>query len=420
MLPLFVLTALGIALTAGFGLGLWLLLARTIDLGTGPLAWLALVQTHGWVQLFGFATLFLMGVGLHALPRFRAAPPPPRALTLTAYAATVLAIVVRALAQPAPGLPGRETLLPASGALLVVGTASFAVAAVRALRGGRNEHRPDEIVMAAGVVAAPVAAVLVATTLIGAPLVIPQGADDRAIWAALLGCLATAIFGVWARIAPGFIATPPAPGRPLLAGAALWLVGTALLAAGTPFASLVLLAGLLLLVRALGVFGPPIARQPLAPHARLTRVAVRTAFAWALAGTALLLAYDVRALVTGRGPTYLEVSAARHAFALGLVTLMIYGVAARALPSFLGRRAWSSRLQAVTLVLANAGVALRVIPQVLAADAPVANLVVALSGVLAYLALVVFAANVVRMMRAPSDPIAPARGAAVPMVVLLR
>ncbi|HEU5288475.1 MAG TPA: NnrS family protein, partial [Candidatus Limnocylindria bacterium] len=376
MIPLFVLTALGVALTAGFGLGLWLLLARTAGLTTGPLAWTALVQTHGTIQLFGFSAMFLMGVGLHVLPRFRGAPAAPRALALVAYGATAASIMLRAVAQPLPDLPARAIVLPLSGALLVAGTTAFAAAALRALRGGTNPHRPDELVMAAGVLAAPLAALLVASAVVAAPLVIAQEADDRGIWAMLLGCLATAIFGVWARLAPGFIATPPARPRPLIAGAAVWLLGAALVVAGVPFASVALVAGLGLIVRALGLFGATIARQPLVAHARLTRIAARSAFAWGAAGALMLVAYDVRALAGGGPASYVEVSAARHAFALGLVTLMIYGVAARALPSFLNRRSWSLGLQTATLILANLGVALRVVPQMLGANDALANAVV--------------------------------------------
>jgi hypothetical protein len=95
---------------------------------------------------------------------------------------------------------------------------------------------------------------------------------------------------------------------------------------------------------------------------------------------------------------------------------MIYGVAARALPSFTDRRLWSLRLQVVTIALANAGVALRVAPQAVGASGPIVIAVVGLSGVVAYLALVTFAVNMLRTARGPaSSP--PARGEAVPMVV---
>ena len=97
---------------------------------------------------------------------------------------------------------------------------------------------------------------------------------------------------------------------------------------------------------------------------------------------------------------------------------MIFGVAARALPSFLGRRNWSERLQLATLLLANAGVALRVLPQGLGADGGTASFVVAVSGVLAYAALAVFAMNVLRTVFGPSVN-APRSGAPVRMAVRL-
>jgi len=420
MIALFVVSALVIALTAGFGLGLWLLLARTLGLPTGDLAWLALVQVHGTIQLFGFAGMFLMGVGLHVLPRFRGAPPTPRALAAVAYGTTVSAILLRALAQPMLSFPGRSLILPLSGFLLVAGTTVFAIAALRALRGGTNPHRPDELVMAAGVLAAPAAALLFMLEFpLDAPgLLADQAADDRAVWAMLLACLSTTIFGVWARLAPGFTATPPARPALLRAGSALWILGAVGVAAGIAIAPLVLLVGLVMIVRALGVFGATIARQRLVSHARLTRLAVRSAIVWALVGSALLGWYALRAAVSGAQPTYLETSAARHAFALGFVTLMIFGVAARALPSFLGRRNWSERLQLATLLLANAGLALRVLPQGLGADGGAASFVVAASGVLAYAALAVFAVNVLRTVFGPSVN-APRSGAPVRMAVRL-
>ncbi len=416
-LALFVVAALVIALTAGFGLGLWLLLSRTLGLTTFGVPWAVLVQVHGTVQLFGFATLFLMGVGLEVLPRFRGATPAPRPLAAVALGATVAAIVLRAVAQPIVALPGRDAALALSGLLLVAGTGAFAVGAVRALAGGANPHRPDEIVMAAGVLAAPVGALLVAAELPwrGAPLLVDPAADDRAVWVMLLGSLGTMILGVWARIAPPFMAAPPAAPRRLLAGAALWGAGVVATVAGAAIGGALLLAGILTVVWAVGLYGGSIARQPLAGHARLARLTVRSAFLWGIVGAAVLAWLDGRSALGAGAPTYLEVSAARHAFALGLVTLMIYAVAARVIPSHLDRRLRSERLQLAAVILANAGVALRVVPQALALDlAPL----VALSGVLSYLGLAAFAANVVQTLRTPAAP-PPTRAARVPIAMRL-
>jgi hypothetical protein len=404
----FAATALTVGLTVGFGLGLWLLLARVWGVTLFGASWLALVQVHGVLQLFGFVGLFAMGIALHAVPRFRGAAAPASWLVVITYVGTLAGLVLRSVAQPAPDLPPRSLLLILGGGLLVVGTTAFAAAVLRSLATGRNPHRPDELVMAAGICAFPLAALLVALQAVGpVPLIIDQATDDRALWTMLLGSIGTLIFGVWARLAPGFVAALPARPRPLVSGAALWLCGVALLAAGSPAGPWLLLAGLAITTYALSVFGPGIARQPLQDHARLTRIGVRSAFAWAFVGVGILAAGTL-----GAANSYLQVSAGRHALALGFVTLMIYAVAARAVPTFLGRRLWSPRLQAATLLIANLGVLLRVFPQL--GQGPALDAAVGVSGILGYAGLLMFAVNVVRTLRGPGAPVA-LPGAPVPL-----
>lgn len=395
----FAATALAIGLTVGFGLGLWLLLARVWGVSLFGASWLTLVQVHGILQLFGFAGLFAMGIALHALPRFRGAPPPARWLVWATYVATVGGLSIRSIAQAVPDLPARPAVLVAGGALLVLGTLAFAAAALGALVRGRNPHRPDELVIGAGLLVFPVGAVLVALEAVGAPLIVDQAIDDRALWTLLLGAVGTLIFGAWARLAPGFVAALPARPRPLVAGTALWISGVAGLALQQAAGPWLLLAGLGTVTYALEVFGRGIARQPLQSHARLTRIGVRSAFGWAFAGVGILVAGTL-----GVAGEYLQVSAARHALALGFVTLMIYAVGARALPAFLDRRLWSQSIQGATLAIANLGVGLRVLPQLI--QGPELDLVIGISGILSYTSLVLFAVNVVRTLRGPGAPVA--------------
>jgi len=410
---LFAATALAIGLTVGFGLGLWLLLARVWGVSLLGASWLSLVQVHGILQLFGFAGLFAMGIALHALPRFRGSVPPPRLLVWITYLATVGGLAIRSIAQALPDLPARGPLLLVGGGILVLGTLAFAAAALGSLAGGRNPHRPDELVIGAGVALFPVAALLVALEALGsARLIVDQPTDDRALWTMLLGGIGTLIFGAWARLAPGFVAALPARPRPLIAGVALWLIGVAALAGQQVAGPWLLFAGLAITTDALRVFGPGIARQPLQDHARLTRIGMRSAFAWAFVGIGILVAGTV-----GLAGSYLQISAGRHAVGLGFVTLMIYAVAARALPAFLGRRLWSQRLQAATLLIANLAVALRVLPQLV--ENAELDAVIGLSGVLAYTGLVLFTVNVVRTLRGPSATAAVA-GAPVHLDLRLR
>ena len=396
----------------GFGLGLWLLFARVWGVSLLGANWLALVQVHGLLQLFGFAGLFAMGVALHAVPRFRGAPPPSTTLVWITYLGTLGGLALRSVAQPIPDLPWRSTLLVIGGASLGLGTLAFGVAAIRSLVSGRNPHRADELLIGTGICALPIAALLVSLEMVrSAPVVVDQVTDDRAVWVMLLGGLSTLIFGVWARLAPGFVASRPPKPRRLIVGGTLWLAGVIVQAFGVALGPWLLLIGLAALTGATGLLGPGIAHQPLHGHARLTRLGVRSAFAWAFIGLAIISAGTL-----GLASSYLQVSAARHALALGFVTLMIYSVASRALPAFLGRRLWSTRLQAATLTVANVGVALRVVPQLAAATDALSDALVGLSGILAYVALVLFTLNVVRTLRGPSAP-AVVAGAPVPLEI---
>lgn len=394
---LFAATALAFALTAGFGLGFWLLLERTFPLPLAGTSWPALVQVHGLVQLFGFAGLFIMGVGMHLLPRLRGAELPSPRRQYAVYALTVSGLLLRAIAQPVGALPGREALLALAGALLVAGALLFAATVLTTLVRGRNRHRADELVIGVALVILPIAAILAAIGPIdGWPLVVPQDAADRATWTMLLGCVVTMVVGVWARLAPGFVAARPARTAGLVAGVALWLAGTAAIALDLAVAPALLVLGSAAIVIALNVFGPTIARQRLEGHARLTQFALRSAFAWALAGAALVLLGQLGLLPA---TSFVVDSAARHALGLGFVTLAVYGVAARALPSFLGRRLWSPRAHLFALVATNIAVILRVVPEALALGGPLVDLGLVLSGALAYAALVAFAVNIALTLR---------------------
>lgn len=409
-IPVFVATSLAVGLTVGFGLGLWLLLGRVWGITLLGANWLALVQVHGLLQLFGFAGLFAMGIALHALPRFRGAAAPPTALVWIAYLGILSGLAMRGVAQPITDLPARSWVLIAGGVLLCVGALSFAYASLRSLAAGRNPHRADELLIGAGICAVPAAALLVALEMAGsASAVVVQSVDDRAIWVMLLGALSTLIFGVWARVAPGFVASVPATPRPLLLGGGLWLLGVLAQAFGLAAGPWLLLVGAALLARTIGVFGAGIARQPLHGDARLTRLGVRSAFVWLFVGLAILAAGRL-----GLASSYFQVSAARHALALGFVTLMIYAVASRVLPSFTGRRIWSRRLQTLTLVIGNVAVGLRVAAQLVLDGGQAGAAFTGVAGILAYVALVLFVANVVRMWRgAVSRPVV--AGAPVPL-----
>ncbi len=59
---------MGFALFAGFAIGAHLTFVIGYDFNLGD-GFVGLIQTHGHVQLVGWAGLFIMGMSLHFMPR---------------------------------------------------------------------------------------------------------------------------------------------------------------------------------------------------------------------------------------------------------------------------------------------------------------------------------------------------------------
>ncbi|MFQ5675049.1 MAG: hypothetical protein ACE5G1_04060, partial [bacterium] len=64
----FIWTALAIALFFGFSIGTHLAFVIGFDFALGD-GFVSYIQTHGHLQLVGWAGLFVMGISLHFLPR---------------------------------------------------------------------------------------------------------------------------------------------------------------------------------------------------------------------------------------------------------------------------------------------------------------------------------------------------------------
>jgi len=120
-----------------------------------------------------------------------------------------------------------------------------------------------------------------------------------------------------------------------------------------------------------------------------------SAYAWLIVAIVLL---TVNALNTlGAVSTYLGTDAERHALGAGFGTLLILGVGAFLLPGMMKRRLRSRRLLWATLAFANGAAFLRVVPAAFPDILPTSAIPVAqsLAGVAGFIALAVFALNVV-------------------------
>ncbi|HUG56306.1 MAG TPA: NnrS family protein [Candidatus Limnocylindrales bacterium] len=390
----FIATSLLVALTAGSGLGGWLLLHITLGVPVPDGGWTALVQLHGHAQLVGFAVLLVMGIGYRILPRFRGADEPAPGLMAASFGLVTVGLVLR-FAQVLPELSAREPLLLLSGTLTVAGTLLYAHAAVEVLGAGESPRRADEAVLGAAIVWTPIGALWSLISLgplaAGFPAA-DAAASSAAIWALLLGSIGGHILGVSLRVAPAFIAAPVAPTRLVLAGAAAWNAGVVGMTLELGLAPLFLLAGALALVYAVGPFRRTAAVRPLPPPARITRAGFRAAYAWLIGALALLT-------LASAAPFGGSLNAARHAIALGFLMSMVFAVGARLIPALTGGLALPAPAVVLALALTNAAAILRVAFELIGWTGTASSIGLAASGALGYAALVTFVLAALRTVR---------------------
>jgi len=365
----FLRAAIAVALSLGFVTGavMLVLAAAGRDLAE---TWLTHLQPHGVAQLFGWAGLFVVGIAMHVVPRFRGDaavrfPWPQRAI----LALFLGAIVLRAAGQGLHGTAPGSVALASSGVSLLVGVLVFAFTLGEVLRGGKPSRSPLERWLWTGLGWAVVAAVLHLAITIELAVEGSAAAHialNRAfVHVAMFGFVCHFLFGVSLRATVGFLALRPRHAHLEVAayvaiqlGLALQLPPVVSDGSGAGRLGVVLIAiGLIAFAGALRVFEPPLAPRTAAPrtYPRWSWFLVG-GFAWCLVGAAALAAEAGRALGWWSWGAF-AAGAGFHTIALGFVSMTIVGFAARVLPLFEGRhlrRAWLLDAAFVTLNVSTA------------------------------------------------------------------
>lgn len=424
----FVHVALLIALTAGFGLGAYLVLARAFGIPLG--GWYsAVVQAHGHAQLFGWMGLFLLGVGLFFLPRLRGTNLKHPERAPVALGLLAAGIGLRSVAQPLAGLVGAHValrgllllsaVLELAGLLVVLGMLvqternakpltpdapayavesfaqlaflSLALAFVANLFGVWNAvsqskyllaSRYDQLVITLLLYGAaiPMTFVFAIRTL---PLYLRLVVPQAGVWQPLA---VTYFVALILRVLPNVLAVADdaliLTGRVLRANYVYVLLTDALAVFGILLLNVCLIVGIsrLNLLRR---------RGPMPDHGEYGRfdLPVYSAYVWFL--IAILL--DVlRALPFVNEMVSIPQDAARHALMAGFITLLIFGMGARMLPGFSGKRQLAfPNLVFWTFVFGNLAAVLRVVPPFLN-NASLESWLMAASGVFGLGAVALF------------------------------
>lgn len=366
--------------------------------------WLALVQSHGHIQLFGWCGLMVLGVGLHFLPRLRGAPLVGVQLVPAALIWLVGGLILRAVAQPlaaadiAPFVAQPALIL--SGIFELVATCVVVGILVATLRSGPPVKTRAGLQAVLPYFAVAFSSLLIALAVnahglwIGAGLV-PGWHDRVVVLLGLEGFLVPVAVAMSMRLFPLYFRTRLPRIGAMHAGLGAWIVGLLLRLAGVDLGSIVQAVGAGLFLLGLGVFAPRVPRPRDAIHllADPMQWHALTAYGWLAAA----------ALVLGTGASD---DAERHLLGAGFVTLLIFGVGAHMLPGF-GLQSLQSRwLVWATLVLGNAAVLLRVIPSLwpTTLSSVAVGSTYAFAGLIGLVAVAVFTINVVVGSKSTNKP----------------
>jgi uncharacterized protein involved in response to NO len=398
-------TALLMGAGGGFLLAAILTITSALSIPLGAW-WEAMAQAHGHLQLYGWAGLMVLGVSFHFLPRLRGTPLVGARFVIWLPILLAASLLLRAISQPLLAAYPESAWsigLIASGVVeMVAFVLALALLLLTALRGPRPSSRPAywgvlPLLAGAFCLFALAGFINLANTIEAAKdagLVAYTG-DALNVTLGLFGFLMPVALAMSARSLPMYAGLESFPRRVLWPLAFSYFAAILLLCAGVkggPLAGqlgmildglgMVLLGVIVLLF--VGIFLSLMRRRGQVPE-RVSKLApspetlarsyqtqvkkerahygpfvglVASAYMWAMFGAALLLINGIGLLAAGSEPVAFD--AARHAFALGFIALLICGIAPRMLPSFSGGKIVSPRLVSATLWLGNAAAVLRV------------------------------------------------------------
>ena len=412
----FIGSALVVALAGGF------LLAVVLPLSaTGILPWEErvprLVQAHGCAQLQGWAGLFVAGMGIRLLPRFAGRKPVSHRVTLPILALLLSSITFRTVAQPFVGGDIGAVLLVA--AAVAGGLGTLAVAAVHTVTLARGRKPPDpwrDFARAGAAWWAAWAVFIVAAAIRGAGngRYTPVQLDDTLTWIVMFGAIGNFIWAVQSRAVPVFFDRKTPSRRQAAVPFALLNLGTLAIAASllpisTSGSQRLMGAGLATAGVALAWLAPLAGAvrgqaHRLRPRARAASRYVLAANHFAMLAGVLLVWAGLHSLISGDFEAPGARDAARHAIGLGLITLLIVGMAQLVAPVFALERA-EARSPGIEDHLGwwalLAGASLRVVAGLLydRVSYDTRMHLAAIAGGLAWVGLAMFAASVIRAVR---------------------
>jgi len=417
-----------VVLTVG---ALWgaLLLLRIGGAGSFTSVSIREINAHGHAQIFGWVGLFVLGASYAILPRLLGTALAYPRLAGASGVLLLAGVIVRSIAEPLSVHAPFLVLALAAAAAEIVAAFLFAFVLIAMMR-RRATREPADAYIVAGALFFVAQAVyeavllgLIGTAGTRQELIARIGTYQAPLRDLQIhGFALLMILGMTQRyLVPAYSFPRISRRRSIICLAAIIAAvvgeGGGLIAfrttgesayAGVMGVSVLVLAGAVAaLVLPWRLYDPPRIWDPSLKY-------VRAGYTWLGISLAMLLFMPVYLRLTGQPFSHAYYGAARHAVTVGFVSLMIMGVAARAVGGASGR--WNLGTLRLPFALINIGCALRVLLQAATDFAPAAFRLVGVSGLIEVSGLALWSVQLWRAMHEHESAHAQERPESVTMI----
>ncbi|CAN5637499.1 hypothetical protein BH10CYA1_BH10CYA1_13300 [soil metagenome] len=367
LLMAFLATGILFMVLPGTFLGVWNLFAiSSAQSATSvPAAWM---QAHGHAQLFGWIGSFILGIGFYSIPNLRRVSAWSFWDGWLTWALWTVGVGLRWVTDVY--LWQWTVFLPLSAILELLAVTLFLV---RSIQGHRMQGKSKGTIETWAVLVIGGTIGLIATMSLnvyesfmvaaaGVSPAFPPDFNSRFLLLSIWSFPVPIAWGFTAHWMPVFLGLKPLKTKLIPIALAVNSIGIiAALANLLVASSLILLLGAILIVTAIRIFERPEKPAKTQGVHRSFPAFMRIAYVWLLiaGGIAVWAAMEPASLGIG--------GAGRHALTVGYLMSMVFTVAPRMLPAFLGRKKlFSERLMLLALLLTNTGCVLRVSSEIIA------------------------------------------------------
>lgn len=390
----------------GTVLGVWNLveIASHHAAGGASTAW---IQAHGQAQVLGWVGSFILGISLYMLPKFRGQPLRKFGAVWVIWVLWTAGVAWRWWVGVRPG-PWQMGLV--ASALLTLAAYALTQRVLFFLPNRKQKKScrlaPRDLGSSLGIVGfgglgfalvVNLGIAIYVSSTARLPMY-PAELDHLLLIAEIWGFVVPLAWGYSTRFVTIFLGLQPSDHR-----AARWLCPALVLVVLSALTLRFWIAGMLALVAtfaalyALRIFHSPARPAKLLYVYKRYPLFIRLSYGWLVAAAGLGVLADVFPQVTGLG------GASRHALTVGFIATLIFALAPRMLPAFLGgRELYSPRLMAASLWLLTCGCLWRVSCEAIAYTSSPGSAIWALLPLSAFIelsAVLIFAGNMALTLR---------------------